>query len=340
MSDNVILKRKVIKCFYRGSNMAKKSKPALERLVFEHKLIKAGHFPNCTTMSKKLEVAVTTVQRDMDFLRDRFMAPIEYDYFHKGFYYTQPFELGMDQMDPDDMQMLTSSKVLISHFEGTPLYDELCSIINFATSSSKDTSMLNRIALPPTSKAIIDKTVWSKIYESMKTNTIIEFDYNGLHRGQKTHRRVHAYQLLLDDGLYYLFGYSEERKAVRMFNLSRIENVVLTEDYFTLPENYDFSGRSIGRFGTFISEKPVKYKIRAQGIARQSIKERLWAEDQIIEDTPDGKSILMTFTSTQEEKILHWILSQGADIEPTSPAPFVEKWKKRIMDMYKLINKK
>lgn len=319
--------------------MAKKSKPALERLVFEHKIIKAGDYPNCTTMSEKLEVAVATVQRDIDFLRDRFMAPIEYDYFHKGFYYTESFELGMDQMDPDDMQVLTSAKILLSHFEGTPLYDKLSSIIDFATSSNKDTSMLNRIALPPTSKAIIDKIVWSTIYESMQKNCIIEFDYNGLHRGKKTHRRVHAYQLLLDDGLYYLFGYSEERSAVRMFNLSRIENVVITEDNFTLPNDYDFSDRIVGRFGTFISAKPVKYKIQARGIARQSIKERLWAEDQIIEDTPDGKSILMTFTSTQEEKILHWILSQGADIEPLSPAPFVEKWRKRIMDMYKLINK-
>lgn len=45
----------------------------------------------------------------------------------------------------------------------------------------------------------------------------------------------------------------------------------------------------------------------------------------------------MTFSSTQEEKVLHWILSQGADIEPLEPAAFVEKWKKRVLAMYSLI---
>lgn len=324
--------------------MAKKSdsnktKPALQRLILIHKMIKSGIYPNCTTMSKELEMGTATIQRDITFLQDRFLAPIEYDYFHKGYYYTESFELGMDQLNPYDMQLLTSAKILMSHFEGTPLYNDLSTIIDFATSSSKDNSMLNRIALPPSSLAIVDKSVWTTIYESMKTNNVIEFDYSGLHRGQKTHRRVHPYQLLLDDGLYYLFGFSEERNAIRMFNLSRIENALVTEDSFVLPENYDFSGRSKGRFGAFISAKSVKYKVRAQGIARQSIKERIWAEDQKFEESSDGKSIYMTFTSTQEEKILHWILSQGADIEPVSPAPFVEKWRKRILDMYKLAYK-
>lgn len=313
-----------------------KPKPALERLIFIHKMIKSGTYPNCTTMSKKLGMGVATIQRDVTFLQGRFFAPIEYDYFHKGYFYTEQFELGMDQLNPDDMLLLTSAKVLISHFEGSPLYDNLSTIIDFATSSSKDNSMLNRIALPPSSLAIVDKKVWTTIYESMKTNNVIEFDYNGLHRGKKTHRRVHAYQLLMDDGLYYLFGFSEERNAIRMFNLSRIENIAVTEDTFVLPENYAFSGCSKGKFGAFISTKPVRYKVRAQGIARQSIKERVWAEDQKFEESPDGKSVCMTFTSTQEEKILHWILSQGADIEPVSPAPFVEKWRKRIMEMYKL----
>ena len=52
---------------------------------------------------------------------------------------------------------------------------------------------------------------------------------------------------------------------------------------------------------------------------------------------PEEKTVYMTFSSTQEEKVLHWILSQGADIEPLEPAAFVEKWKKRVLAMYSLI---
>ena len=315
----------------------KQTKPALERLVLEHKMIKSGTYPNCSTMAKKLEVGVATVQRDITFLQDRFLAPVVYDYFHKGYHYYEEFNLGMDQLTSDDMQLLTSAKILMSHFEGSPLYKELGSILDFVTASNKDYVLINRIALPPTPKTIVDTEVWNVIFNSLKTNNVIEFDYNGLHRGSKTHRRVHPYQLLMDDGLYYLFAFSEERNAVRMFNLCRIENAVITEDNFELPENFDFSVRSKGYFGAFITSKTTRYKIKAKGIARQALKERLWSEDQKFEEHPEEKTVYMTFSSTQEEKVLHWILSQGADIEPLEPAAFVEKWKKRVLAMYSLI---
>lgn len=145
---------------------------------------------------------------------------------------------------------------------------------------------------------------------------------------------------IIDDGLYYLFAFSEERNAVRMFNLCRIENAVITEDDFQLPDNYDFSARSKGYFGAFITSKTTRYKIKAKGIARQALKERIWSEDQELKENLEEKTLYMTFSSTQEEKVLHWILSQGADIEPLEPAAFVEKWKKRILEMYNLIKEK
>ncbi|WP_296830384.1 hypothetical protein [Treponema sp.] len=39
-------------------------------------------------------------------------------------------------------------------------------------------------------------------------------------------------------------------------------------------------------------------------------------------------------------KMLHWILSQGADIEPLEPADFVEKWREWVLEMYNLIKEK
>jgi proteasome accessory factor B len=55
-----------------------------------HEKLKAGAFPNCRKLADELEVSTKTIQRDIDFMRDRLGLPIEYDQLHFGFVYTEP----------------------------------------------------------------------------------------------------------------------------------------------------------------------------------------------------------------------------------------------------------
>ena len=66
----------------------------LERLVGIHKKIKSGTFPNTRQLAEEFNSGkgIATISRDIEFLRDRFGAPIEYDYEHRGYFYTSDFE--------------------------------------------------------------------------------------------------------------------------------------------------------------------------------------------------------------------------------------------------------
>ena len=66
------------------------SRPPLARMMRLHQKLIAGDFPNCSKLSKELEVSAKTIQRDIDFMRDRLGLPIEYDQLHFGFVYTEP----------------------------------------------------------------------------------------------------------------------------------------------------------------------------------------------------------------------------------------------------------
>jgi predicted DNA-binding transcriptional regulator YafY len=44
-----------------------------------HELLSADRRPNCSVLAREFEVSVKTVQRDVDFMRDQLMLPIEYD---------------------------------------------------------------------------------------------------------------------------------------------------------------------------------------------------------------------------------------------------------------------
>jgi predicted DNA-binding transcriptional regulator YafY len=63
----------------QGKRTSPLSRPPLERMLRLHQLIKTEKFPNCRTLADELEVSSKTIQRDIDFLRDRMGLPIAYD---------------------------------------------------------------------------------------------------------------------------------------------------------------------------------------------------------------------------------------------------------------------
>jgi predicted DNA-binding transcriptional regulator YafY len=78
---------------YRVTNLK------IERLIIIHKAIKKGTFPNtnelrdlCRSCLGFEKLSTATISRDIEFLRTRFNAPIEYDAFENGYYYKKDFD--------------------------------------------------------------------------------------------------------------------------------------------------------------------------------------------------------------------------------------------------------
>lgn len=55
----------------------------IERLLVINNDIGTGKYPNTPKLAKKLEVSIATISRDVEFLRDRLNAPIEYSFEKK-----------------------------------------------------------------------------------------------------------------------------------------------------------------------------------------------------------------------------------------------------------------
>ena len=52
--------------------------------------IRSGIYPGIQFLMEKYGVSRRTILRDIEFLRDRYQAPIECDRTRKGYYYTDP----------------------------------------------------------------------------------------------------------------------------------------------------------------------------------------------------------------------------------------------------------
>jgi predicted DNA-binding transcriptional regulator YafY len=66
------------------------SRPPLARLALIDQSIRGGKWPNASTLAKQLEVSSRTVQRDLEFMRDRLQAPLAFDPVRNGWHYTCP----------------------------------------------------------------------------------------------------------------------------------------------------------------------------------------------------------------------------------------------------------
>ena len=75
----------------------------------------------------------------------------------------------------------------------------------------------------------------------MQENAVVDFEYNGRWNPEPIRRRVAPYQILMDEGLCFLFGYDLNKKAVRLFALNRMKNYVVTDEHFEIPNDFEFS---------------------------------------------------------------------------------------------------
>jgi predicted DNA-binding transcriptional regulator YafY len=320
------------------------TRPMLSRIYFIDRRIASGDYPSTRQLAEEYEVGTATISRDIEFLRDRMGAPIEYDTRRRGYCYSdKTYRLPAAFSRPEDMLALGMAKSLITLYRDTPLYaasKELLDSITAPISANGGPGKPwheDRIIVPPVASAPVSVPVWDSITTGLRENRIIAFEYLGLNDGGYAQRRVRPYQLLFDNGLWLLYGYAEERKDTRIFSLPRIKNPFLAEETFKLPADFDYrKNNGESRFGIFAGKKKQRYRIALYEDAVPWAMDRQWAADQHIE-REHGRCVL-SFSSVQLNKVLEWTLSQGCAAKPLEPKELVDAWQENVREMRKMID--
>jgi predicted DNA-binding transcriptional regulator YafY len=320
---------------------------ALPRIYFIDRQIASGKYPNTNALAAEYETSMSTVSRDIEFMKDSLGAPIEYDALRRGYYYTEKtFRLPAGFTTAEDMLALGMAKTLLTLYHDTPLYDAAQNLLESITAPLMDQVTdrknsrwyENRIVVPPVAGSPVSTEIWNAIIAGLRENRIIAVKYRGAYDKEFRTRRVRPYQLLFDNGSWYLYGYAEDRRAIRVFALSRMEHIRPLEDTFKLPPDYDYCSRISGsNFGVFAGEKKYRFSAAFYDEAALWVRERQWAADQTITETAGG--VVISFTSTQYSKVLEWILSRGCAARPLAPEILVKDWKWHIEEMRKIARK-
>ncbi len=314
------------------------TKPQMTRLQFIDRKIQEGGYPNCTTLAREWEISRKTIQRDIEYMRYQLDAPITYSSKHRGYYYTEAnFKLPAINMKESDLFAIYLAEELLNEYAGTPLYKQLSSILNKIKENLPDITLTEA----PPDKAgftvfcrpstMVNPAIWEQMFNCLRSGRTLEMEYTV--PGQPTTRRLfEPYHTVRYDGDWYVTGHCHERKAIRTFSLSRISQVTPQDDFFTIPQSFDFKTITASRFGLHWGDEVHDIKIWFSKAIAPYIEERQWHPSQNIATQPDG-AIIFSIEIDHTLELKRWILSWGKEARVLEPVHFREELEREIQAM-------
>lgn len=300
-------------------------RPAIERMLRIHQELKRGLYPNCSTLARQLEVSAKTIARDMDFIRDRMLMPVEYHPSKHGYYYTREVEsLPTIDISEGELLALSIAQKAMDHYRGTPFEKPLSNALNKLAASLPDTITANLSALSETisfrhgRSSQVDDSLLQTFTRSALDKVEVSFDYRKLGAKSAEARTLKTYHITNFLGKWYAIGLDTRRDAIRTFLLSRARSAKLTPNSFEVPESFraeDYLGSS---FGIYSPEGKHRVKVKFLNPISEYISENVWHPSQSVDYHSDG-SITVTFNLGSLIEVSSWILSWGENAVVLSP---------------------
>lgn len=296
-----------------------------------HERLKAGVFPNCRKLADELEVSSKTIQRDIDFMRDRMGMPIEYDQLHFGFAYTEPVTNfpGIEVSEGEVIALFVAQKAL-EQYRGTSFEKRLKSAFAKLTDALKDRigfhwgDVDSAISFRGIGTSVADIELFETVSRAVLDSHELDFEYKKLGSARYERRRIQPYHLGCIENQWYLFGLDLARQQLRTFALPRMRAPLNTKARFRRPPDFSIAAHLSDSFGVFKGRARHRVRIHFDSFAARLVSEREWHPGQKLKPLPGGELELAMELGSFEE-IERWILSWGCHATVLDPPALIKR---------------
>jgi predicted DNA-binding transcriptional regulator YafY len=291
-------------------------------------LLAASKGKSASELAKTLGCHSRTVYRDLEALQ---LAGFPlYTEKSQGRTLWSILDNGRQQMpmplDLTELMALYFSRNMLNIMEGSAIHQSLVSLFEKvkATLPEAYTRYLEKMESSLQVGIKAHKThqhfqqALSAVQEAVQRQCRIDIEYFTMSRNASSSRRVAPYKVWFYDETFYMIGYCQLRKEIRLFAIDRIKSIALSDDRFEMPDGFDAERFMHKSFGVFQGE-PVKVSIRFSPQAAGYIKEKIWHPSQILEPESDG-AILFTAEVAGIEEIKRWVMKWGSAAQVLEPA--------------------
>lgn len=314
-----------------------------ERLTYIDRAARESGGVTVEDVAHHFEVSPRQVKRDIEYLRCRLNAPIEYFRGELRYRYTSEFD-GLRFADEQALVFHSLVRSLIQSEHYIPVFsDEILESI--AARISRDyLPVSERISYHLPVSGRLDIETFTTICQGMLTRKRLDIVYVKS-SGERSERRIEAERLINYTGRWYMVAFDLLRKDFRVFHLSRIESVALSTKDCTgtgTPSRERALDRYLkAGFGIFMGTKVENAVIRFTGQAASVVAEQIWHPAQKIEHFGEGETActVLSIPVAAWTELLGRVLSFGASAEPLQPEGLRVEWKQTISEMAKLAAK-
>ncbi|MDO8813634.1 MAG: YafY family protein [Gallionella sp.] len=278
---------------------------------------------------EELGISSATFKRDLEYMRERLHAPIEWDRDVGGYRFVQSdknaptYALPGLWFNASEVHALLSMQHLLSNIDAgmlasqiKPLQARLKALLGSADHSADEVEKRLRIV------QATKRTVSSKYFETIATATLsrkqLKLRHYSRQTGDESERVVSPQLLTYYRDNWYLDAWCHLRNDIRRFAIDAILHAELTTDKAKDVPQSKLKEVLESGYGIFSGSK-VKWATlkfspeRARWVAAEQ-----WHAQQKGRIEPDG-SYLLEIPYTDDRELLMDILKHGADVEVVAP---------------------
>ena len=281
-----------------------------------------------TRFLRELEVSRATFKRDIEYMRDRLNAPIEWDRGDGGYRYTSGVT-GQQQSLPglwfnaSEAYALLMMQALLSEMQPgllgphiAPLKARLRAVIESGKHPAGDVE--SRVKLLSVAARPVTDQNFEVVAAALLGRQRLQILYYSRVRNESSIREVSPQLLIHHRGNWYLGAWCHQQEAMRSFAMDAIEQAsVLSKSSKAMPKKAldGFVGQGYGIFsGSEVQWAKLRFtEERARWVSRE-----LWHPLQRLTAQEDGRLVMeLPFTDLRELSMD--ILRQGRHVEVLGP---------------------
>ena len=314
------------------------------RLYRIETLIRARGHVSLQTLMGELEVSRATLKRDLEYLRSRMGAPIEYDAFLGGYRFGAAYagpkhELPGLWFDEGELYSLLTAQQLLGSLDSDgllsrhlqPLLDRIHHLLASGQGEGTAATLMQRVKIVSAQRRPVPSRFFERISVALLSRCRLHLRYLTRARREVSERDVSPQRLVHYRSTWYLDAWCHRVRALRRFALDAIEEAaVLDEAAKDIALDAVAKAMDAG-YGIFAGGK------RQWAVLRFNVQAAQWASREEWHPAQQGRwlddgAYEMRLPYVDATELLMDVLRQGPEVRVTAPPELVQAVRNRLRE--------
>ena len=280
---------------------------------------------------EELEVSLATWKRDLEYLRDRMHAPIEYDKQTKGYRYEEgsDFQLPGLWMNEGEIYALLTMQHLVENLQPgmlddhiKPLMERITQLVELGEHTASEVN--KRIRILSMASRPINHAYFEMISSAVLARKRLNITYYNRADDTDTVRVISPQRLVHYRENWYLDAWCHLRDGLRTFALESIKDSVLIDEEAKDVNDSILENELGSGYGIFTGSSTQLAELKFNNKTARWIASEQWHPKQSGQYDDDG-NYLLSFPFSDDSELIQDILKYGINVEVLKPDILIKR---------------